>query len=195
MVGSSLKSLMQTGLGAVGKAFGISGKPDGSPGNPLWVRMSGIPGLSGTSGTASAAAAGGGWMSKIAGALGFGGKSGDGNANYGGTVDNASPMDWGGFMADGGPVSASSAYIVGENGPEVLTGASGRITSHTELSRTFGGGGPTTIQYGPIDARGADLGAHNRIMRGLEMSSRAAAAAGVQGAAERAKRVPVRSGR
>jgi hypothetical protein len=38
MVQSSLKSLMQTGLGKLV----IGGKPDGSSGNPLWVRMAGM---------------------------------------------------------------------------------------------------------------------------------------------------------
>jgi hypothetical protein len=96
-------------------------------------------------------------------------------------------MDWGGFMAEGGPVSASSAYIVGENGPEVLAGVSGRVVSNSEMSRTFGGGGGVTFNNN-IDARGADLGAHNRIQRGIEMSSRAAAATAVQAMAEREKR-------
>jgi hypothetical protein len=184
MAQSSIKSLMQKGLGKLG----IGGKPDGSSGNPLWVRMAGMPAVAGAPGGGGfgGGAQGGGIFSMLGKLLHVGGGGGD--ANFGGTVGEgaASPLDWGGFMADGGPVSASSAYIVGENGPEILAGASGRVISNGDAARAFGGGGVTFTNH--IDARGADLGAHNRIMRGIEMSSRAAAATAVQAMAERQKR-------
>lgn len=105
--------------------------------------------------------------------------------------DAADAFEWGGFMAQGGTTSPAHAYIVGEEGPEILAGFSGRVLSHTTATRTFGGGGGgQTINH--IDARGADLGAYNRIARGMEMSSRSSAAAGVQATHERTKRVPKR---
>jgi hypothetical protein len=51
--------------------------------------------------------------------------------------------------ASGGPVSANKAYVVGENGPELLVGASGRIIPNG------GGGGMTVAPVYNIDARGA----------------------------------------
>jgi len=53
-----------------------------------------------------------------------------------------------------------------------------------------GGGGNRFHFHYTIDARGADLGAQNRIARGIEASHRAAVATAVQATAERAKRVP-----
>ena len=54
-------------------------------------------------------------------------------------------LNFGGFRADGGPVSAGRSYIVGERGPELFTpGGSGRITSNENL-RAGGGGGQRVI--------------------------------------------------
>lgn len=181
MAQSGIKSLLQTGLGKLG----IGGKPDGSSGNPLWVRMAGMPALAAAGGGGIAGGAKG-IFSTIKHMFGFGGGPQAGDVS---PAEGANPLDWGGFMADGGPVSPSSAYIVGENGPEILAGASGRVISNGEAARVaFGGGGVTFTNH--IDARGADLGAYNRIQRGVEISSRAAAATAIQGMAERAKRVP-----
>lgn len=48
---------------------------------------------------------------------------------------------FGGFRADGGPVSAGRSYIVGERGPELFTpGASGQITSNENM------GGGSVVQ-------------------------------------------------
>ena len=53
---------------------------------------------------------------------------------------------FGGFRADGGPVSSGRSYIVGERGPELFTpGASGQITSNENM-RGGGGGGQLTIR-------------------------------------------------
>jgi hypothetical protein len=50
---------------------------------------------------------------------------------------------FGGFRAEGGPVSSGQSYVVGENGPELFTpGASGMITPN---GATVGGGGPVEI--------------------------------------------------
>ena len=49
---------------------------------------------------------------------------------------------FGGFRAEGGPVSSGQSYVVGENGPELFTpGASGMITPNNAM----GGGGPVEI--------------------------------------------------
>jgi hypothetical protein len=61
---------------------------------------------------------------------------------------------FGGFMASGGPVSAGTSYIVGEQGPELFTpGRSGTITPNHAL----GGGGGAVINLtvnGAIDPEG-----------------------------------------
>lgn len=55
---------------------------------------------------------------------------------------------FGGFRAEGGPVSAGRSYIVGERGPELFTpGASGQITSNEAL-RSGGGGGKLSVAIG-----------------------------------------------
>jgi hypothetical protein len=249
MVQSSLKSLGQVGLGAIGKKWGkdlsgLGGKPDGTYGNPIWVKQWGA-GFS-PAGGGRGAAAGPGVLGGNGGLLGtgqiprgtsserqqpqgssvmqrilrslMGGKTsgspsdrgpnasdasgalnmgdwdfaagaGDEAGGVSDAVDSIGSIDWGGFMADGGLVSPTAAYIVGENGPEILTGASGRIASNSEMSRTFGGGGGVT-QHIEIDARGADLGAHNRIMRGMEISHRRTVDAAVRAMHERSFRTP-----
>lgn len=64
---------------------------------------------------------------------------------------------FGGGKASGGAVSPGSTYLVGENGPELLTmGSSGG-----NITPNGGGGGAVTI-HNHIDARGADA---ERIMR------------------------------
>lgn len=59
---------------------------------------------------------------------------------------------FGGGKAMGGPVSSSKAYIVGERGPGLLMGASGRIVPGTDIG---GGGGLVVSPVYNIDARGA----------------------------------------
>jgi hypothetical protein len=53
---------------------------------------------------------------------------------------------------DGGTVSPSSAYLVGEKGPEILTGTSGDIISNANSRRSMGSGGDNHTWN--IDARG-----------------------------------------
>lgn len=50
---------------------------------------------------------------------------------------------FGGGKATGGSVSANKAYVVGERGPEILAGASGRIIPNSALGK--GGGGNVEI--------------------------------------------------
>jgi hypothetical protein len=54
-----------------------------------------------------------------------------------------------GFMADGGPVSAGSSYVVGEQGPELFVPhASGTIVPNNKMGGGSGsGGGSVTVNY------------------------------------------------
>lgn len=75
---------------------------------------------------------------------------------------------FGGARAAGGPVSGGKSYLVGERGPEIFTpGSSGRITPNHQIG---GGGGTTVNNY--IDARGADIGAAERVEAALERAQR-----------------------
>ena len=79
----------------------------------------------------------------------FGGMIGGGGGGFLGSL-------FGGFRADGGPVSAGRSYMVGERGPELFTpGASGQITSNEALR---GAGEPVQVVVrvmpsGEFDAR------------------------------------------
>jgi len=60
---------------------------------------------------------------------------------------------FGGARASGGPVSAGNAYLVGENGPEIITPRSnGMVIPNHQLKANGGGGMSQIIQ---VDARGA----------------------------------------
>jgi hypothetical protein len=93
--------------------------------------------------------------------------------------------------AEGGYVSADQAYIVGERGPEpFFPGVAGTILSNASARRTFGGGADAYTYH--IDARGADLGAGNRVARAIEASHNIAVSNGVRANVERSKRIPQR---
>lgn len=172
MFQSSTKALIQKGLGAIGAAFGIkmpAGKPDGTQSNPLWVQWAGA---------APAGAAAGDGPGRI-----FGGAAGGGIFNLLGSFLGLEPH------AGGGGVSPGQAYLVGEQGPEILMGASGRIASNSESRRLVGGGGDTYHMYN-VDARGADIGAEQRLYRALDVTHKSAVATSIQMSAERAKRMP-----
>ena len=69
---------------------------------------------------------------------------------------------FGGFRADGGPVSAGRSYIVGERGPELFTpSGSGQIVPNEAL-----GGGQQVVFN--VDARGAQEGVASQITAALE---------------------------
>lgn len=209
MVESTVKSQLQKGLAALGKHLGIDlggAKPDGTQRNPIWVRMAGsagsgigIPGAGGggrgpldgdyggdygkggpLDGVFGEGSKGGGIFSFLRGLLG----KGDGGGTGSELVTSA--IDFGGFYASGGSVDPGHAYVVGERGAEMFVPSSaGRIVPNGEL------GGSTTAIY-HIDARGADLGAQNRIARGIEASHRAAVSTAVQATHERSRRVPAK---
>ena len=65
---------------------------------------------------------------------------------------------FGGFRANGGPVSPSKSYIVGERGPELFSpGTAGTIIPSPPPVRSMGGGGGVSVPINiTIDAKGAD---------------------------------------
>jgi len=193
---SSFKSAGQFALGEIGKHLGIKagGKPTGTAGDPIHVIMEGQSGFNGFSQSslripqaASAAA------SKIGGFLHGLGSSG-GGAGAGAGASTADTFDWGaasdsfgGFLAGGGDVQAGMSYIVGDAGkPEIFTPkASGSVTPIDRI-----GGGNT---YYDVDARGADLGAANRLGAVIRETHNNAVSTSVRADVERGKRTPQRS--
>ncbi|HXJ38698.1 MAG TPA: hypothetical protein VNH18_05440, partial [Bryobacteraceae bacterium] len=92
-------------------------------------------------------------------------------------------------MASGGPVSAGSAYVVGERGPELLFGASGRIASNAESRRMVGAGGST--HYYSIDARGADPAIYEqRTERAIRAAHDSAVGVSIRASHDQVRRTP-----
>ena len=81
---------------------------------------------------------------------------------------------FGGARANGGPVSSGKSYLVGERGPEILTGASGRIIPNHAL-----GGGSGDGMTVNVDARGSNDPAAVRaqVMLGIAQAAPALVAA------------------
>ena len=132
----SIKSGLQQALGH----FGLGGKrkPTLAAGDPGHVIVDNMPMGPGSSTPAGGSSGGGSIIDAITGGIL-------------GTGIHVSPEG----RASGGDVSASDAYGVGEHGPELLMGASGRIASNSESVRTLGGGG-THFTIENIDCRGTD---------------------------------------
>jgi hypothetical protein len=85
----------------------------------------------------------------------------------GGVLQGADAIRAGAGRALGGPVSANTPYVVGEHGPELMVpGASGSVIPN-------GGLGGSTVIY-QIDARGADAGVEQRVMRAIDQSRKQA---------------------
>ena len=87
-------------------------------------------------------------------------------------------------MAAGGDVSPSRAYWVGEHGPEPFI-----PRSHGTIIPNYATGSGGGVVY-QIDARGADLGASNRIDRGIEMAHQSAIANAARMQHEQTRRRP-----
>jgi hypothetical protein len=194
MVKESTKSIMQKGLGALGKSLGIhppTGKPDGTQMNPYYVVMqgakSGVPGSAAGTPADPTAAAGGAVAKGALGALGasVGGWLGKLFGSGGGGTAVSSSIS---FMAGGGDADPGRVYGVAEAGEAELISPknSSRITPISKL-------GGTHYHSYSIDARGADLGAENRVARAIEFAHNSAVSSGVRANSERAKRTPKRS--
>jgi hypothetical protein len=127
-------------------------------------------------------------MGGIGGILGkvIGGGGGGALSSVFGMLGNLIPH------ADGGSVSPGSAYLVGERGPEILTGASGNITSNA-ASRRLLGGSTGDNHYYTIDARGTDpVLTEQRTRAAIIAAHSSAISNSVQVNAERIKRTPQR---
>jgi hypothetical protein len=213
----SVKSLLQTGLGKLGAAVGIA-KPDGSSAAlALWVRMAGPGGAGGETlgtldrsiatgsaplgiplGTQTPAKPGGGWLGALGKLFGFNLGAGAGDTgpdigpgdipNFGGgsTPSVSSSISFP-ALAEGAGVEAGGSYWVGDGGEKELftPKVPGTVTPLSKL-----GGDGQVIITNHVDARGADFGAQNRMMRGLEQVHHASVAQGVRAMVERQKRVP-----
>lgn len=213
MVSSAIKAQIQLGLGAIGRKIkthvpGIGGVPvaraDGqTPATALWVQMVRPPGVGNLPGDPTIENAttipvsvtgagdagdgkksgGGGWLGGLLGAI-FGGSGAGGGADGSAT----STITYGGALRDGGDVSPDRDYLVGDGfEPEIFTpGVHGRVTPLSKLEKA---GGNVSIKY-DIDARGADLGAENRIRRGMELSYKSSVSTAIQANHEYTKRTP-----
>ena len=92
-------------------------------------------------------------------------------------------------FANGGDVAPGFA-LVGERGMELAHfNGGGAVMSHDEMKSMFGGGDTHYHSY-TIDARGADLGAANRLDQVMKAHTQAAVKQATKTTAERAKRMP-----
>lgn len=79
---------------------------------------------------------------------------------------------FGGFRASGGPVSAGKAYMVGEQGPEMIVpGQSGTVIPNHKLSSANNNSSIFAPSY-QIDARGADQAAVARLEQAIDKMNR-----------------------
>lgn len=185
MAREGIKSASSWGLGKLGERLGIKlpGKRGETPDSPMYVKEVGVksPLADGKAGTLDG-------LNMLRGLEGdtSGGEGKSGSGGFFGTLLGLAGK-FGGFMASGGDVDPGASYIVGEHEMEVFTPRT--AGSITPASKLIGGGSPVFN----VDARGADLGAANRLMRGLEASRHAAAAAAAAASAEHRVRTPQRS--
>jgi hypothetical protein len=176
----------------------LGGKPDGTKGNPLWVKTAKDAGidLGGAASDASsddpgAAGAGGGsglfagLLGKAAGFLGpllkglLGGSGGGG----------LGMLSLAGAFAGGGDMAPNKAYLVGENGPEIRRG--NRISSNSASRRMLEG--QASNHYYAIDARGTDpVLTEQRTKAAIMAAHNSAVGTSVQVQAEQMKRMPQR---
>ncbi len=94
-------------------------------------------------------------------------------------------LDFGGFAADGGDVTPGMAYIVGEEGPELFSpSVAGNIIPNSSLGSARSN---VTIH---VDARGADAGVEQRVMRTMRLFEDRAVLRAVTTVSEINKRTP-----
>jgi hypothetical protein len=189
---AGIKSTLEHGLGKLG----INLAP--KSGQQQHVIVDNFPdGGSGGGGGSEGQTPGLGALGKIGSSLGafwhkLGRGGGSAASGAGAGASNLAGFDdsvpFGGFFAGGGDVASGLDIIVGERGPERFrTPAAGKIIPNHKL-----GSGDIHF-HNQIDARGADLGASNRIARAMEAVHASAIAGGAHASAERARRTPQRS--
>jgi hypothetical protein len=97
---------------------------------------------------------------------------------------------FGGAKATGGDVNAGSAYLVGEQGPEILTGVSGRIANTSASQRMLSGSGGSNHYY-TIDARGTDPAlTEQRTRQAIQEANRQSMITSIRATNEQTKRLP-----
>ena len=178
MVQSSIHGLMQKGLGAFGSALGLTKRDGSTPASALFVQQVGLA-LGGIGGGAPLP----GVLGRLLdlGGIGKPAAAGSPIAIAADLAEAAIPH------AGGGDVSPGMAYVVGERGPELLVGASGRVLSNAESRGALGGGNA----FYTIDARGTDTAlADQRFRRSLEIVHGSAIAISAAVQQERARRIP-----
>jgi len=171
------KAGIQSGLGAIGKHFGLTGKPDGSSAtSALWVRIATATGTAIPSGNPGSGGPLGLGRIPVPGSTATGPDGSSGNPFYVVAIATGAPAapsgsngGSGSFLgalfgslagaslqkhAGGGGTSPAGAYWVGEQGPEILLRSSGTVLSNAESRRAVGGGGGN--HFYNIDARGTD---------------------------------------
>lgn len=127
-----------------------------------------------------------GLLSKLGGLFGGGSGGGGGLGSMLSMLTGLIPH------AEGGPMTPSSAYLVGEKGPEIMTGVSANITSNANSMRALSSSTGPTAHYS-IDARGTDPAqTEQRVRRAILESHNSAVTTSAQLNAERLKRVPQR---
>jgi hypothetical protein len=90
----------------------------------------------------------------------------------------------------GGDVNAGSAYLVGEQGPEILTGVSGRIANTSASQRMLSGSGGSNHYY-TIDARGTDPAlTEQRTRQAIQEANRQSMITSIRATNEQTKRLP-----
>jgi hypothetical protein len=179
---------------------GTVGEPDGSETNPFFVIMSQMAEnneknplsfqnqVKKSGGNSPLASFFGGLVGTLLGSsLGISGGGGGG----GDTPDVQSSISYPGF-ASGTDSTPAGAYLVGENGPEIMQGAGKRIYSNQESRRILSSSNPG-ITYN-IDARGTDPHqTEQRVRTALIAVHGSAVSSSMQANVDRAKRVPSRS--
>lgn len=161
----------------------VTGKPDGTPNNPIWVAVTNQS-YTPVAGGPNALQSVGQVMTTVAPLLGGIKLGGGGGGPTPSVTSSWSPRQ------EGGPVTPGNAYMVGEHGPEpFLPQVSGAIMSNAMAQRTFGNTGPTYFMS--VDARGTDpVQTEQRVYRAIRAAHQDAIGTSVRATVMRSDRVP-----
>jgi Lambda phage tail tape-measure protein (Tape_meas_lam_C) len=208
ILNSTIRQSLQKGLAGIGAKLGIDlgnvlgGQRGDSPTNPLYTKDVGggslIPGLGGGRSSEEGGEDGAGISTKVFSKIGdfFSGlwsKLG----SFAGTIAVGASKVFsflGGLIphAEGGMMMPNHAYLVGERGPEILTGISGQIMSNATSRRILSAPAGPTVYYS-IDARGTDpVLTEQRTRAAIFAAHNSAVTSALQVSQERLKRTPQR---
>ena len=199
MIESSIKSGIQKGLGELAKIIlpkkKLPPRQDGqTEKGAIWVQIAqpqntddpGDNPPAATKPSVPAPSVGGAIGAALLGLL-FGaltGKPSGGGSSPTFTTDSTFTPD---TMGYGGDVTADRSYIVGDDGPEILTRTTGKVMSNMKSRQLVGGGGNV---YN-IDARGGDpVLTPLNVKRAIEATHKSAVETGLRASDEQSKRMP-----